>query len=544
MAQQFYTLLTNIGKAKLANANVFGKKINLTTLVVGDGNGNYYNPTEDQEHLTNEVWRGNIQLITVDEQNPNWIKIETVIPSNVGGFTIREVGGLDDEGNLILIAKYPETYKPIIDDGATKELRIKIILEVSNTENVTLKVNPNVITATKEDIENLKNKINNLDGKAVTLRSYSKLEKDTKIIPIGIQEFNPFNEDDLEVHMNGRLLTKDVNYKIASSDTEIENIDEEILWQTGDEFDIALHKNIKNKVEHIDVGLIPEGSITEDKLNPQIVEKVKEVSDKLPKSDFDNFRKDYVSNNGFAKTTGTSTIYNVTLNPAPTSYVDGLNVTIIPHVDCGDNPKLNVNGLGVTTILKQDGSDIKAGEIKANKPLSLVRVGSNFFMKSSIGKTFYNEIKNLQSGTKVELININREYDVVTAIPLNVYKDEETYHKVLTSETELNYKYESGDVYWYLIINGTRQSLMSTRTSSYASIRPVFLYIERSGTKAKLRFSFAVYDKPGVVGASEYLGYFEYEFNYTPNTIVAIETSWSNAIIPKNYLRIVAWKNS
>lgn len=420
MAQQFYTLLTNIGKAKLTNANVFGKKINLTTLVVGDGNGNYYNPTEDQEKLVSEVWRGNIQLITVDEQNPNWIKIETVIPSNVGGFTIREVGGIDDEGNLILIAKYPETYKPIIDDGATKELRIKIILEVSNTENVTLKVNPNVITATKEDIENLKNKINNLDGKAVTLRSYSKLEKDTKIIPINIPEFNPLNEDDLEVHMNGRLLTKDVNYKIASSNTDIENIDEEILWQTGDEFDIALHKNIKNKVEHIDVGLIPKGSITEDKLNPQIVEKVKEVSDKLPKSDFNNFRKDYVSNNGFAKTTGTSTIYNVTLNPAPTSYVDGFNITIIPHTDCGDSPKLNINGLGVTTILNQDGNSIKAGEIKANKPLSLVRVGSNFFMKSSgRGNLNIKRILNIPfkfpSDTAFYVVANIPEYDVVNS---------------------------------------------------------------------------------------------------------------------------------
>lgn len=162
MAEQFYSILTSIGKAKIANASVLGTKLNLTTLAIGDGNSKYYNPTENQEKLINEVWRGNIGAITTDSENSNWIVIETMIAGNIGGFFIREVGVFDDEGDLIAIGKYPETYKPIVSDGATKDLTIRIILEVSNASNVTLKIDPTIIMATKKDVETLDNKIKNI----------------------------------------------------------------------------------------------------------------------------------------------------------------------------------------------------------------------------------------------------------------------------------------------------------------------------------------------------------------------------------------------
>lgn len=162
MAEQFYTILTAIGKAKIANATALGNKVNFTTLKVGDGGGKYYNPTETQEDLINTVWQGNINSISVDKKNLNWIVIEVIIPSNIGGFMIREAGIFDDEGELIAIGKYPETYKPKAEDGSTKDLIIKMILEVSNTSTVTLKVDPTVILATKEDIGILENKIKNI----------------------------------------------------------------------------------------------------------------------------------------------------------------------------------------------------------------------------------------------------------------------------------------------------------------------------------------------------------------------------------------------
>ncbi|WP_333860810.1 phage tail protein [Clostridium sp.] len=159
MAESFYTILTNIGKAQIANASALGTKVKFTTLKLGDSGGNYYNPTETQTALVHEVWSGNIGNIIVDTDNSNWIVLETVIPANVGGFMIRECGIADDEGNLLAVGKYPETYKPVVSEGSSKDLRIRTILEVVNTAAVTLKIDPTVTLATKEDLETVKDSI-------------------------------------------------------------------------------------------------------------------------------------------------------------------------------------------------------------------------------------------------------------------------------------------------------------------------------------------------------------------------------------------------
>lgn len=153
MAEQFYTILTAVGKAKLANALALGRKVELTHLALGDGGGSYYNPTEDQTALRNEVWRGNISSVEVDADNPNWIKIQTIVLSQHGGFTIREAGVFDADGDLIAIGKYPETYKPVLADGSIKDLVVRMILEVSNTSSMQLKVDLAVILATKKDVD-------------------------------------------------------------------------------------------------------------------------------------------------------------------------------------------------------------------------------------------------------------------------------------------------------------------------------------------------------------------------------------------------------
>jgi len=153
LAKQFYTILTAVGKAKIANAAALGQKVELTELALGDGGGGYYNPTEDQTELRNEVWRGAIGTVAVDEVNPTWITIQTVVPSQHGGFMIREAGVFDDEGDLIAVGKYPETYKPAAADGSIKDLVVRMILEVSNTASVVLKIDPTVILATQQQVD-------------------------------------------------------------------------------------------------------------------------------------------------------------------------------------------------------------------------------------------------------------------------------------------------------------------------------------------------------------------------------------------------------
>lgn len=159
MAEKFYSILTNIGKAKVANSIGLGTKINFAKMKVGDGGGSYYEPTESQTDLKNVVWEGNINHVTVDEKNPNWIHIEVMIPSTVGGFTIREYGAYDNEGDLIGICKCAETYKPVIADGSTKELLLDLILCVVNTDTVELKIDPTIIFAKKGEVEQLRTDI-------------------------------------------------------------------------------------------------------------------------------------------------------------------------------------------------------------------------------------------------------------------------------------------------------------------------------------------------------------------------------------------------
>ena len=153
MAESFYTILTNIGLAAIANAQVTQSKVDFATFVVGDGNGAYYNPTSTQENLVKEVWRGPISGITIDEENTNWVIVEAVIPSIAGGFNVREIGVLDSAGQLLAVGKVPETYKPVTAEGSLKDLYLRMILEVSNASVITLKVDPAVIFASKKYVD-------------------------------------------------------------------------------------------------------------------------------------------------------------------------------------------------------------------------------------------------------------------------------------------------------------------------------------------------------------------------------------------------------
>ncbi|KMT23018.1 phage tail protein [Clostridium cylindrosporum] len=176
MAESFYTILTNIGKGKIANSTALGVKVNLTTMAIGDGGGVYYNPTQEQTALKKEVWRGAVSSIKVDEANPNWIVVEAIIPSSVGGFMVREVAIIDDADDLIGIGKYPETYKPMVSDGSAKDLYVRFIMEVSNASSVTLKIDPSVVLATKKDVLEIDKKITDHSNVSASTTQYGHVK--------------------------------------------------------------------------------------------------------------------------------------------------------------------------------------------------------------------------------------------------------------------------------------------------------------------------------------------------------------------------------
>ncbi|SFT96101.1 phage tail protein [Halomonas saccharevitans] len=150
---QFYTLLTDVGQAKLANAVALGSTIDITELAVGDGGGSLPTPDSSATALVNEVRRAPINTSTTDPDNPSWIVVEQVLPPDVGGWTIREIGIFDVDGDLIGIGNYPETYKPVLAEGSSRTQTVRFVLEVSDTAAVTLKVDPSVVLATREYVD-------------------------------------------------------------------------------------------------------------------------------------------------------------------------------------------------------------------------------------------------------------------------------------------------------------------------------------------------------------------------------------------------------
>ncbi|HAK9290990.1 TPA: phage tail protein [Escherichia coli] len=153
MDNEFYTLLTNRGMAKIASALADKKQLHLQKMAVGDGGGQYYEPTASQTKLRHEVWRGDLNTLTVAPNNPSWLIAELVLPENIGGWYIREVGVFDTDGELIAIGKFPESYKPLLPGGCGKQVCIRLIMEVSNTTPVTLTVDPSIVLATRDYVD-------------------------------------------------------------------------------------------------------------------------------------------------------------------------------------------------------------------------------------------------------------------------------------------------------------------------------------------------------------------------------------------------------
>ncbi|HBA9885185.1 TPA: phage tail protein [Escherichia coli] len=153
MASEFFTILTAAGRAKIAAALAEQKQIVLQTMVVGDGGGQYAEPKESQTKVVREVWRGPLNTLKIAPENPAWVIAEAVLPESVGGWYIREVGLLDKDGVLIAIGKFPETYKPKLPAGASKQIVIRAVMEVTNAAAVTLMVDPSLVMATVDYVD-------------------------------------------------------------------------------------------------------------------------------------------------------------------------------------------------------------------------------------------------------------------------------------------------------------------------------------------------------------------------------------------------------
>lgn len=151
----YYTLLTRIGAAALVNAQAANTSVPLTHMALGDGNGTQVVPSEAMTSLQREVHRVPISSITQDAQNPNWLVIEAVVPTEIGGWTLREMGLIGGaQSSLMAVGNFPETYKPQLVEGSGRDLVIRMVVQVSNASAVQLMIDPSVALATNQSIAN------------------------------------------------------------------------------------------------------------------------------------------------------------------------------------------------------------------------------------------------------------------------------------------------------------------------------------------------------------------------------------------------------
>lgn len=287
---KYFALLTKLGENLLAQATALGTKLELTYMAVGDGGGSLPTPDTNQTKLIKEQRRAAINTLFIDEQNKNQIIAEQIIPEKDGGWWIREIGLFDKAGNLIAVANCPETYKPQLEEGSGRTQSIRMVLIVSHTESVTLKIDPSVVLATREyvnteitvidkkidalsaqtkldlnkkfDKANISGQKGNDNDKAPSLNlftteigklaalgySYSKIESDGRYQPKG--NYAPAGD-----YATKSELKNGLDGKLNTSSPEAEN--RLTVKNTGDYAAISLKKNSNNNGERVDIETMP-----------------------------------------------------------------------------------------------------------------------------------------------------------------------------------------------------------------------------------------------------------------------------------------------
>lgn len=150
---QFMAILTNVGAAKLANANALGIPWNLTELGVGDANDTDPMPNAAQTKLINERRRAPLNQLRVDPVNAAVIIAEQVIPADVGGWWIREIGLYDSDGDLVAVSNCAPSFKPALDQGSGRTQIVRMNFIVSSISNIVLKIDPAIVLATREYVD-------------------------------------------------------------------------------------------------------------------------------------------------------------------------------------------------------------------------------------------------------------------------------------------------------------------------------------------------------------------------------------------------------
>jgi hypothetical protein len=149
----YKALLTAAGAAKIAAATAGGTQVKITRMAVGDGGGKLPTPDPKQTKLVNEVYRANLNRLSIDAKNSHYLVAELVIQPDVGGFWMREMGLYDADGVLVAVSNMAESYKPKLAEGSGRLQTLRMVLIVSEIESVALSIDGSTVMATKDYVD-------------------------------------------------------------------------------------------------------------------------------------------------------------------------------------------------------------------------------------------------------------------------------------------------------------------------------------------------------------------------------------------------------
>ncbi len=152
--RKYFSVVTDIGTAAMTKAIHEGVKVDAVFYAVGDGGGLPYIPTTDMTALKNEVWRGDIINYEESPQSPNVIRVDTLVPSDAGGFTMREMGIFDTQNRLIAVANMADVVKVCSTDGMQTEIALSMSIALVNKEALNFKIDTNLVYVSKKDLQN------------------------------------------------------------------------------------------------------------------------------------------------------------------------------------------------------------------------------------------------------------------------------------------------------------------------------------------------------------------------------------------------------
>jgi hypothetical protein len=175
MMKKYYSVITTIGAARLADAVATGTMLDITEMAVGDGGGVLPPPNPEQTTLINEVFREPLNRLSITSAAANVVEAEMIIPAQAGGWWLREVALFASDGACIAVGNMPESYKPLTTDGSSRTAAVRMQLTVSSTDNIELIIDPTVIIATQQDVTAVKN-----EAKDYTDEELSKLDESIK----------------------------------------------------------------------------------------------------------------------------------------------------------------------------------------------------------------------------------------------------------------------------------------------------------------------------------------------------------------------------